>query len=421
MQKISEKHAQVDATLVQVAKSIKLLSTLTWPMEQQTLFLENWNRSTPKLPSVSYPEFDLSSECQTLVDLAKSCDIKDPIGQYLQQSALSYYYAARMLRHLATPEFLRLSHLLYGGPRDHLGKATNVQFAEEFISITDDIHQTFDLMETTIVPQEEVVSQLQSAAHQMFGVQSAPKVVVDRKLTSKAAAGAERIRIRDGAQFSELEVLQLIEHEIFVHTATAQNGRSQPYLKSLALGAPRTTYTQEGLATFGELITATMDLHRLRRIALRIKGIDLACSGGDFIEVFKFFLDAGQSQTESFQSASRIFRGAHPKGKFVFTKDVVYLKGLFSVHTFLRKAIEQRKVHYPEILFCGRMTVGDVLTLEPCIDEGIIQLPKFKPRWITNRDCLAAYLSYAAFANRLRLENIHLEDFVTQLELPKKI
>jgi uncharacterized protein (TIGR02421 family) len=415
---IDKKHKDLDRRLVLVASSIKLLSTLTWPQVHQEVFLAAWRSKNPHLPKVDYHIPDLNLQCAELLSIARECDADDRIGSYLRQTALSYYYAGLMLQNLATPQFLELSTLLYGGSQEKLGRLTNVSFADEFISITDDISASTAPSESAnCMLQTAVIAELREAADSMFG-HGELSIVADRRLTSKAAAGGERVRIRDGATFTNSEVLQLIQHEIFVHAATARNGRAQPHLKSLGLGSPRTTCTQEGLATFAELITATMDLSRLRRIALRIKAIDVACSGGDFIDVFRFFLHAGQSEVESFQSCSRIFRGADPKGINVFTKDVVYLKGLFSVHTFLRKAIEQRKIHYPEYLFIGRLTVGDVLTLEDCIDREQIALPKFKPRWITNRDCLAAYLSYAAFANRLSLESVKLEDFISPLELP---
>jgi len=228
------------------------------------------------------------------------------------------------------------------------------------------------------------------------------------------------VRIRGYTSFSPAEIEQLLEHELYVHSATMLNGRAQPHLKSLGLGAPRTTCTQEGLATFAEMITATMDLSRLRRIALRIKGIHLALEGGDFIEVFRFFLDAGQSPKESFQSAARIFRGGDVRGRHVFTKDIVYLKGLCAVHTFLRKAAALRKIDYPQYLFAGRLTLGDVMTLEPYIESGFIARPLYQPRWVANRDGLAAYLSYAAFTNKLRLADVELSDFEDELPLTNK-
>src|SRR6185436_6587157 len=114
-----------------------------------------------------------------------------------------------------------------------------------------------------------------------------------------------------------------------------------------SLGAPRTTRTQEGLATLAELITSSIDLSRLRRIALRIKAIGMAMEGADFLEVFSYFLESGQDQLESYQSAMRVFRGGDVRGGICFTKDGVYVQGLILVNTFLRKAIQTGRVDFP--------------------------------------------------------------------------
>ena len=52
--------------------------------------------------------------------------------------------------------------------------------------------------------------------------------------------------------------------------------------------------------------------------------------------VYRFFLEAGQSDTDSFSSTQRVFRGVPVTGGAAFTKDTVYLHGLLSVHTFFR-------------------------------------------------------------------------------------
>ena len=80
-------------------------------------------------------------------------------------------------------------------------------------------------------------------------------------------------------------------------------------LPSLALSSPRITATQEGLATFAEQITGSIDIERMKRISLRIEAVAMALDGADFIEVFRYFLDAGQSRSDSFTSAQRVFRG----------------------------------------------------------------------------------------------------------------
>src|SRR4029078_13662070 len=118
---------------------------------------------------------------------------------------------------------------------------------------------------------------------------------------------------KGNAVFSQLDKDQLLYHEAFVHTATQLNGRKQGNLKSLGLGAPRTTRTQEGSAVLSELITNSIDLTRLRRIALRVIAVKMALDGADFIDLFKFFLEAGQSEVESVRSAQRIFRGGAVK------------------------------------------------------------------------------------------------------------
>ena len=121
------------------------------------------------------------------------------------------------------------------------------------------------------------------------------------------------------------------------------NGKRQPWLRCLGAGAPRTTRTQEGLATFAEIITGAMDINRLRRIALRVLRLEEALAGADFIEVFRAFLAAGQSDVESYRSAVRIFRGGDVRGRVCFTKDGAYLEGLLLVTAFIKRALHENR------------------------------------------------------------------------------
>jgi uncharacterized protein (TIGR02421 family) len=232
--------------------------------------------------------------------------------------------------------------------------------------------------------------------------------MIDARLSSKAAAGATRVRIRGQTCFSELDIAQLREHEGFVHSATAMNGRAQPILSTLGLGAPRTTATQEGLATVAELITHAMDIARLRRIALRTVAIDMALEGADLVQVCDYFRGAGQTDSESVHSAMRVFRGGDPRGRIAFTKDVVYLAGLIGVHTFLLKAIEQSEPELVGRLFAGRLTLGDVSSLGPAFEEGHIAPARFVPRWATDLPRLGAYLAFNALVDIVDLRNVEL-------------
>lgn len=407
----TEQFVEFDKTLVAAAKGIKILSALGWSEQTAHDFLHGWRNGNLKLPEIEYPKFDYTEQKQKLKTIMDRVSSDHPVGVYLAETAHSYYLAAQMLEGLGTAAFRECSEALYGRPDESLGTLSNLELADDFIRITNDFAAMVDLSDDTgVLPSTETAAKIKVRADDFFQDYKI-KVLVDDELTSKAAAGSERVRIRGKSNFSLAEIEQLIQHEVFVHSATMLNGRHQPWLKSLGLGAPRTTATQEGLATFAELITGTMDLGRLRRIALRIKGIQHAMDGADFFETFKFFLHAGQSELESFQSAARIFRGGDIKGRNVFTKDGVYLKGLLSVHTFLSKAIQERKIDYPQRLFAGRLTISDVVKMEGSFDDGWIAPARYLPAWVSNRQGLATYLCYNAFSHRLKLEEIRLEDF----------
>jgi len=201
-------------------------------------------------------------------------------------------------------------------------------------------------------------------------------------------------------------------HEAFVHTLTGINGRQQPVLGSLARGSPRTTATQEGLATLSEMMSGSMDIERMKRISLRIVAIDMALAGADFIEVFRFFHESGQTDSDSFTSAMRVFRGAPLTGGAAFTKDTVYLHGLLSVHTFFRWALKNQKLKLCRALFAGKMALHDVLALEPFFDSGFVAAPLYLPPWMQQANGMAGVLAFSLFANRIRLDKVVAEDLV---------
>ena len=403
-----------DARLVDAARPIKVLSSLGWSVQVCELFLASWARGKPELPSISYPKIDYAERRHALMDIVRNCDKSHPLGRYIVQTASSYVVAARMLESIGTPEFCELSQVLYGTPKDHLGRLSNLDLADDFISLTSDFGvQNTSGEEALKLSPEDVVAALKRRAGEFFSHHQIA-VKIDHELASRAAAGSERIRIRGSTGFTAREIDQLVEHELFVHSSTMINGQAQPVLKSFGLGAPRTTCAQEGIATFAEMITSTMDLSRLRRIALRIRAIQMALDVEHFLGVFLYFLKSVQNTKESFQSAARIFRGGNLSGHHVFTKDVVYLKGLFSVHTFLKKAIQLRKIDYPRHLFVGRIALGDIPLLEDFIQSHVISAPVYMPKWVTNREALAVYLSYSVFTNKVSLTDVAMQDFVDE-------
>jgi uncharacterized protein (TIGR02421 family) len=408
-----ENFKEWDKRLVQVGKTIKVLTALTWP---EKLFEDFQASNQSKLPKAPLPKVDFKDGIAELQKILDGVDRGHPIGEYLYLTAFSYLTAARMLESAGTPLFTELSRQLYGDPTDLIGTdgMTHLNAADQFIEMTR------DCIDAQSIPENDYCLTAQTIADEVrktlvpFFSDHKIEVIVEPELASKAAAGAGRIRLRGRTCFSAMDLKQLLHHEGFVHMLTALNGRGQPNLASMGLGSPRTTRSQEGLATFAELITSSIDLGRLRRIALRIRGVHLALQGADFIEVFRFFLAEGQDEKESFLSAGRVFRGGNTEGRICFTKDVVYLQGLIFTHTFLRKAVQANRLDYVSHLFAGRMALGDAVALDPYFKSGFIVAPKYEPPWLHAKQSFAAYLVYSVFANRISLNHINLEDFVTR-------
>jgi uncharacterized protein (TIGR02421 family) len=320
-----------------------------------------------------------------------------------------------MLMAAGTSEFTERSIHLYGRPDDiyETQAFTGFEAARFLLEKTDHLSRGGHIAPLAPdLPAAPFAQRLQRAVDAYF-VDDRVKVVVDNNLSSKAIAGTTRIRVRGSAVFTELDFDQLYHHEALVHVGTAINGRRQTNLKSLGLAAPRTTRTQEGLAVFAELATRSIDIDRLRRLALRILALRRALDGADFIECFKFFLDAGQDERESYKSAQRIFRGGDVRGRVAFTKDSAYLKGLMETHVLLNVAIRDNQPQIVERLFAGRLTISDAITLAPHFDSGFLKRPHYTPPWARDTRRLAASLAYSSFMMNVNLEPVTLDRFVT--------
>jgi uncharacterized protein (TIGR02421 family) len=395
---------------VQATKKIKVLKVLAWPAEAEVKFLEGWRKNNPQLPEINILPPDLNDSVKELDAIVQKCHQDDPVEKFIAETALSYAYAGRMLMNVGTPEFTRYASKIYGRP-DTLYKLQGlsaVDGAKFFLEVTDNL-----LGDPDIQPPETDISATDFAAWlktdvDAFFKHDTVEIVLDPDMSSKALASSTRIRIRGGAVFSQLDKDQLLNHEAFVHTATQLNGKKQTNLKSLGLGAPRTTRTQEGIAVLAELITNSIDITRLRRVALRVIAVKMALDGADFIDLFKYFLHEGQSEEESVRSAQRIFRGGAVKDGVVFTKDAVYLQGLFEVHTFLRVAIRDNRPSLVRNLFAGRLTLADAVRFDPVFESGWLAPPAYMPQWAADLRRLAAMMAYSAFITNIKLEKVYL-------------
>ncbi len=401
-------HAALDARLVAAVRGIRLLTLTSWPASMQAPFLDSVARGNPQLPQVAYRRHDFSDARRELAAIAAAVDESHPLGLYLRDSVRSWDVAAQLLEALGTAAVDRCSSALFGVPDEPMpgnGPSTR-EAARHFIQIAQELdHELLAPEESVPVSATALQLQLQSDLDDFFDARIIT-VELDNALIAKAAAGATRIRLRTSACFSAYDRAQLFHHEALVHSLTALNGRDQAVLPSLGLSSPRITATQEGLATFAEQITGSIDIQRLKRVSLRIEAIAMARDGADFIQVFDYFRQAGQTAEESFSSAQRVFRGVPTGGGAAFTKDTVYLRGLVSVHTFFRQMLREDKLRVCRWLFAGKMTLHDAQALAPLFESGVLAPPRWLPHWLNRANGLAGVLAFSLFANRIRMDQI---------------
>ncbi len=405
-------HAALDARLVKAVRGIRLLALASWPAAAQAPFLDSVARGAPVLPQVEYPVLDFADTRRELEAIARAADPAHPLGAYLADSARSWDLAAALLEALGTPAVDGYSAQLYGVPDDAMpgNGPTTREAARHFIQIARELDREL-LAPEEQVPVSATALRLQLQADlDAFFESRVIRVELDPALLAKAAAGAHRIRLRTGATFSDYDRAQLFHHEALVHSLTALNGREQVHLPSLALSSPRTTATQEGLATFAEQITGSIDIERMKRISLRIEAIAMARTGADFVEVFRYFGQSGQNPEESFSSAQRVFRGVPTTGGGAFNKDTVYLRGLVAVHTFFRHSLQRDELQLCRWLFAGKMALGDVAALAPLFADGTLAPPRWLPPWVSRASGLAGMLAFSLFANRIRMDRLDYPD-----------
>lgn len=386
--------------LVKAQQPIRVLRTLNWPEEVRLAFFASGGKELPRV------EYELSPELlpakEALDNLIGELDPQDPAEAWLQKTAASFRDAARMLLAVGTKEFHEISKSLYGYPEtpthdprvSHLDLAHHVQ---DFV----DGYRDRDLgaPPPAVLPATHVAATLKERFEAFFG-DDAPKVKVVPHLSARAVAGAEVVRIRDKTGFSAPEVVRLEHHEGYVHAATTLNGKRQPVLDAIGISSPRVTAVQEGLATFAELQSQSLDLDRLEILADRVVGIQMAIDGADFIDLYVYFLEHSDSPEESYDAARRVIRGGPLTGRGPFTKDVSYLEGLLLIFNFIQAALNRHRPELLRLLFVGKIHTDDLPVLLQLEHEGVVVPAKFLPHWARDLRFLAAQMGFSSFLNR---------------------
>ncbi|WP_295399899.1 flavohemoglobin expression-modulating QEGLA motif protein [uncultured Thiocystis sp.] len=400
-----ERIRAVASLLHTACKPLRILRTLAWEPEVKETFLAQGGR---ELPQVTYPAFDPTSSIEAVREARRQIVPVTTIDLWLDRQANAIELSARMLAAVGTAGFFEYGRQLYGEPTAPLRYVpiTPLDLAQ---SVLDTIANLAHIEMHTAPPSdhtaESVAADLDVAVRAHFGDQAPAIELVDR-LSANALATSRAIRIRRGARFTDRDCVQLLHHEAYIHVATSLNGRAQTDLPLLAAGHPGTTRTQEGLAVFAEVISGSIELDRLRRLADRVLAIQMAIDGADFLEVYRYYLERTGDPDQAFENARRVFRGGVITGGAPFTKDLVYLLGLLQVDNFIRAGFAAGRADCLSLLFCGKLDLFDIPALCELYALGLCRPPRFLPPWISDPRHLLALLTFSVFTSRISLEPI---------------
>ncbi len=391
--------------LYEASRPLKILQAIAWPDQIKADFFA---QNADVLPKVEYPDFDP----QPVLDLVRQARQHILAGtvveSWLESQSQSLELSARMLAGVGTPIFFEYGRQMYGEPTTPMrfDTETPFQLAERIRDTIQQLNRVkLNIAPATYFSAEAVAQDLETACNKYFG-ESAPAIQVVDTLSANALAGSKRIRIRRDARFTDRDAAQLLQHEAFIHVATALNGQAQTDLPILAAGHPGTTRTQEGLAVFAEVISGTIELDRLQRLADRVFAIQMAIEGADFVEVYRYFLERTDKPDQSFESARRVFRGGVITGGAPFTKDVVYLYGLLQVSTAIRAIFTAGRADCLMLLFCGKLDLTAIPALCELTAAGLCRFPRFVPPWIQDPRYLLALMTYSTFMNEIESEQV---------------
>ena len=402
----NERYRAAAQILHDAAKPLRVLSMLNWPASIRDEFLAAGGKEMP-----TTPEYPTTDPAVALDGVAAARRLLRPgaiVDNWLDGEARAIESTALMMSSVGTAALHVYSRQLYGVPTQPLrfDPTTPMGLAAQ-------VHQAIaDLTDVNLlIPAqrdrtgEEVAAELRAAVDIHFG-EAAPEIQVVDELSANAVASASRIKVRRDARFTRRDAAQLLNHEAFIHVATALNGRAQTDLPILAIGHPGTTRTQEGLAVFSEFVSGTLELDRLRRLADRVVAVQMACEGADFLEVYRWFLDRSPGPEQAFESTRRIFRGAPLTGGSPFTKDCGYLSGLLGVLTLVRAAFLARRSDVIGLLFAGKLDMSAIPALAELRSRGLCQPARFVPPWALDPGWVLTYLTLSTFMAAIDLDAV---------------
>jgi uncharacterized protein (TIGR02421 family) len=421
-----EKLKALSRKIVEVQKPIRILNSIRTPAEWETELIKSDFTDLPKKAREHYESIELGFEPQTKIiefkvlknEITKVLGEDDELGRHMQKICDQYILVVEMLKNRGRPDFYRFSRELYGSPKDCFFHDLNTisQMSRLLYNILTGVGASIPKVQyDENIPADQVVESLNQRFANYFHDHKVVAKLSDG-IVADAAAGGDKVKIRQGAMFSTRDIDLYEVHEGWVHVGTTLNGRSQHVCEFLSIGPPCCASTQEGLAVIMEIFTFRSFIERAKLINDRIICIEKAEDGANLLDVIEYLRTEGYDERDCVAHAMRVFRGGMMEGGAPFTKDISYCKGFVENYNFLRASIRASKPFLIPYLFVGKLHVEDVPMLYAKHSEGLIDAPRFLPPHFRDLNGLAVWMSFSSFFNQVDLKSVqaHYEQLFAQ-------
>ena len=408
---------ELSQRIVDAQHKIRILDLIKWDDTVKKTFFRHKGQRLPEVDATYYQNrplpFDATEKMEEfrliLRDTQNQCGQYSPITRLIKRQCDEYIRAVQMLACRGTPGFSEIAMELYGSPNDAFyGGGPRLS---ELGALLFDVLTALDVQlqseadvkrHTPQEAQESLQGSLGAFFHQHEGKVT---VMVSDDMVADASAGADNIKLSQHALFSDRDLKYLEVHEGWVHVGTTLNGSMQPYCFFLSKGSPSCSVIQEGLAVLTEVVTFTSYPGRMRKITNRVIALDKVTRGANFLDVYRYFVDCGLSEEDSYNNSVRVFRGSTPTGG-PFTKDLSYAKGFVLIYNFIRFAISQHRIDAIPLLFTGKIVLDDLPLLGELREQGILSPPVYLPPQFRDLSALGTWMSFSLFLNKFDLNEI---------------
>lgn len=408
---------ELSTRIVEAQRQIRILDSIKWDDTIRKEFFKNKCKKIPMVDKAYYDNkplpFNVHDKQEEFRIILR--DAQNQLGQYstvtrlIRRQCEEYSRAAQMLLLRGTPAFSELAMELYGSPDDvfYAGGPRMSEMGTLLFDVLTDLdvqlQSEADLKRYTPRQAQEILQE--RLGHFFDKHPNKVTVVISDDMIADAAAGADCIKLSQNAMFSDRDLRYLEVHEGWVHVGTTLNGSMQPYCFFLSKGSPSSSVIQEGLAVITEIVTFSSYPGRMLKITNRVIALDKVRQGADFMDIFRYFIECGLSEDDSYNQSVRIFRGSTPTGG-PFTKDLSYAKGFVLIYNYIRFAIGQRKVASVPLLFTGKLVLDDLPLLGELKERGLLTNPVYLPPPFRDLAALSAWMSFSLYLNQFDLTEI---------------